>query len=103
MPQWVVIARDGRDAAALERRMKARPAHFERLPGMVDRGELRVGGAMLGDDGGMIGSVALVEFPDRAALDAWLAEEPYMTGDVWRDVEIIPFRTAVPDTMAPRG
>ncbi len=103
MPQWVVIARDGRDAEALERRMTARPAHFARLPGMVDRGELRVGGAMLGDDGGMVGSVALVEFPDRAALDAWLAEEPYMTGGVWRDVEIIPFRIAVPDTMTPRG
>jgi uncharacterized protein YciI len=103
MPQWVVIARDGRDAEALARRMAARPAHFARLPGMMERGELHVGGAMLGDDGGMVGSVAIVEFPDRAALDAWLAEEPYMTGDVWRDVEVIPFRTAVPATMTPRG
>jgi len=103
MPQWVVIARDGRDAEALERRMKARPAHFERLPAMMARGELHAGGAMLGDDGKMCGSVAIVEFPDRAALDAWLAGEPYVTGDVWRDIEIVPFHTAVPEAMRPRG
>jgi hypothetical protein len=103
MPQWVVIARDGRDAEALARRMKVRPAHFDALAGLVARGEMLVGGAMLDDEGGMIGSVAVVEFPDRAALDAWLAEEPYVTGDVWRDIEIIPYRVAVPDTLKPRS
>lgn len=103
MPQWVVIARDGRDAEALARRMKARPAHFEGLKPMLEAGTLRVGGAMLDDGGKMCGSVAMVEFPDRAALDAWLAEEPYVTGDVWRDIEVIPFRIAVPDAMTPRG
>lgn len=103
MPQWVVIARDGRDAEALARRMKARPKHFAALPGMLERGELHVGGAMLDDAGKMCGSVAMLEFPDRAALDAWLAEEPYVTGDVWRDIEIIPFRIAVPETITPRG
>jgi uncharacterized protein YciI len=103
MPQWVVIARDGRDAEALARRMKVRPAHFEGLAGLVERGEMLVGGAMLDDAGGMIGSVAVVEFPDRAALDAWLAVEPYVTGDVWRDIEIIPYRVAVPDALKPRS
>jgi uncharacterized protein YciI len=103
MPQWVVIARDGRDAEALARRMKARPAHFEGLAGLVERGEMLVGGAMLDDEGGMIGSVAVVEFPDRAALDAWLAVEPYVTGDVWRDIEVIPYRVAVPDALKARS
>lgn len=93
--QFLVIARDGADAAALDRRLAARALHFERLPAMLAAGEMLMGGAMLDDDGRMIGSTVLVDFPDRAALDRWLAEEPYVTGDVWRDLEILPFRLAV--------
>ncbi len=93
--QFLVIARDGTDAAALDRRLAARARHFERLPAMLAAGEMLMGGALLDDSGRMIGSTALVDFPDRAALDRWLADEPYMTGDVWRDLEILPFRLAV--------
>jgi uncharacterized protein YciI len=93
--QFLVIARDGTDDAALDRRMAARGLHFERLPAMLAAGEMLMGGALLNDDGRMIGSTALVDFPDRAALDRWLAQEPYVTGDVWRDIEIVPFRLAV--------
>jgi len=93
--QFLVIARDGTDKAALERRLAARGRHFERLPAMLAAGEMLMGGALLDDDGKMIGSTALVDFPDRAALDRWLAEEPYVTGDVWLDIEVVPFRLAV--------
>lgn len=93
--QFLVIARDGTDAGALERRMAARGLHFTRLPAMLEAGEMLMGGAILDDHGKMIGSTALVDFPDRAALDRWLAEEPYVTGDVWRDIEVVPFRLAV--------
>jgi uncharacterized protein YciI len=93
--QFLVIARDGRDAAALDRRLAARTVHFERLPGMIAAGEMLMGGAILDDGARMIGSAALVDFPDRAALDRWLAQEPYVTGDVWRDIEVVPFRLAV--------
>jgi uncharacterized protein YciI len=50
---------------------------------------------MLDDDGAMIGSACIVEFDDRAALDAWLDSDPYVTGDVWRTIEVTPFRRAV--------
>ena len=93
--QFLVIARDGTDPAALDCRMAARGPHFERLPAMLAAGEMLMGGALLDDDGKMIGSTALVDFPDRAALDRWLAVEPYVTGDVWRDIEVVPFRLAV--------
>jgi uncharacterized protein YciI len=42
----------------------------------------------------MVGSSCIVEFPDRAAVDAWLATDPYVTGDVWRKIEVRPFRCA---------
>jgi uncharacterized protein YciI len=37
----------------------------------------------------------LVEFADRADLDAWLDADPYVTKGVWREVEVTPFRSAV--------
>ena len=54
-----------------------------------------MGGAILDDAGGMIGSVLITEFPTRADLDAWLAADPYVTGAVWERLEVKPFRTAV--------
>lgn len=45
--------------------------------------------------GEMIGSMLLVEFPDREGVDAWLAGDPYVTDGVWREIEVFPFRTAV--------
>ena len=40
----------------------------------------------------MTGSVLVLDFPERAELDAWLKIEPYVTGDVWRSIEVRPFR-----------
>ena len=93
--QFVVIAYDGTDAGALDRRLAARPAHLENARRMREEGALLTGGAILDDQGAMIGSVLVVDFPSRTGLDAWLASDPYVTGDVWRKVEARPFRVAV--------
>lgn len=92
--QWVVRACDGEDEGALERRLSARPAHLECARRMKEKGELLAGGAILDDGGRMVGSLLVVEFPSRAELDAWLARDPYVTGDVWRKIEVLPFRSA---------
>ena len=55
---------------------------------------LIVGGAILDDGGRMVGSSCIVEFPDRAAVDAWLATDPYVTENVWQKIEVRPFRCA---------
>jgi uncharacterized protein YciI len=93
--QFVVIAYDGEDSQAPDRRMKARPAHMEGAARMKKDGSMLTGGAMLDDGGGMIGSVMVVDFRSRAELDAWLAADPYVTGDVWRRIEVRAFRVAV--------
>lgn len=95
MPQFLVIAHDGTDAEAPARRQAARAAHLEGVRPMVERGEIVAGGALLDEAGGMAGSAVIVDMPDRAAVDAWLARDPYVTGDVWRKVEVRPFRLAV--------
>jgi uncharacterized protein len=93
--QFLVVAKDGTDDGALERRKQTRPTHLESIQPLVEGGNVLVGGAILNDDGDMIGSMLLVEFADRADLDAWLDADPYVTEDVWREVEVTPFRSAV--------
>lgn len=93
--QFLVVARDGTDEGALERRQRTRPTHLDSIRPLVDAGNVLVGGALLNGSGGMIGSMLLVEFPDREGVDSWLAGDPYVTDGVWRDIEVHPFRTAV--------
>ena len=92
--QWLIIARDGTDAQAQERRMAARPAHLEHAAKLQAAGHLLVGGALIDDDGRMIGSAWVAQFETRAQLDAWLRTDPYVTGNVWQDIRIMPYRVA---------
>ena len=92
--QWLIIARDGTDERALERRMAVRQAHLANAAKLQARGHLLVGGALVNEDGRMIGSACIAQFATRAELDEWLRTDPYVTGDVWRDIQIMPYRVA---------
>ena len=98
MPQFIVIGRDGTDNGALARRMAARDAHLKTCADSVASGTQLIGAAMMDDAGKMNGSVMIMDFPDRAALDRWLADEPYIAGKVWEQVDVIPCK--VPDMFA---
>lgn len=100
--QFLVIARDGDDADAPARRARVRPAHLDFIQPFVDRGQVLIGGAMLDGSGTMIGSTLLTEFDTREALDEWLRSDPYVTEQVWRSIEVHPFRSAV-GTWMPAG
>jgi uncharacterized protein len=103
--QWLIIARDGTDPGAPERRRAARPAHLENAARLQAAGHLLIGGALTDAAGTMIGSAAVAQFATHAELDAWLRNDPYVTGGVWRDIEVIPYRVAphyqVPSCPAP--
>ena len=99
--QFVVTAYDGRDPEALSRRQKARPAHIELAQAMQARGALIAGGAILDDQGSMIGSTLYVDFPSREALDSWLEADPYVTGGVWQDITVLPIRLAIRPDVPP--
>ena len=90
--RFVVHALDFPDAG--DRRLAVREAHLEGVRRMKAAGTFVLGGALLDAAGGMIGSMMLVEFSDRAALDLWLAGEVYATGGVWETVDVRPFREA---------
>jgi hypothetical protein len=90
--QFLVLAYDGIDSDALDRRMAARPAHVALGDKLRDEGKLHFATAILDDSGKMIGSMLVAEFEDRAGLDQWLEVEPYVTGKVWEKIEIRPCR-----------
>jgi uncharacterized protein YciI len=90
--QFLLVAYDGTDPGAMQRRLKVREKHLEKIAGLKKSGEFIFGGAILDDDGKMIGSMIVYDFPDRKSLDLALNEEPYIIGKVWEKIEIKPFR-----------
>ena len=64
---------------------------------------LAAAGPLFADDGTtMIGSLLIADFPDRAALDAWLRDEPFTQQGVYASVSIRPFLNVWPQrTGAP--
>lgn len=48
--------------------------------------------ALLDEEGKMIGSVLVVDFPSKNELDQWLKIEPYIIGNVWQKYEVKPCR-----------
>lgn len=96
--QFIVIGYDGKDSEALQRRMQARDAHLEVCRNSLKAGNQLIGAAMMDEAGTMNGSVMIMDFPSRADLDQWLANEPYITGKVWEKVEVIPCK--VPETFS---
>jgi uncharacterized protein YciI len=92
--QFILIAYDGTDPGAPDRRMSVRQEHLDKIAVLKKSGEFIYGGAILDNNGKMIGSMILYEFPDRATLNHRLKDEPYITRGVWKKIEIQPFRLA---------
>ncbi len=94
MKQYVIIARDGADDQALSRRMEVRPVHLAGAAKLKANNNFLIGGAMLNDAGQMEGSVMIVQFETEEQFNDWYKNEPYITGGVWKTIEVKPFRIA---------
>ncbi|MFD2164304.1 YciI family protein [Paradesertivirga mongoliensis] len=94
MNQYLISALDFTDENALQRRLHARPMHFETVRKLKASGNFIIGGAILNDRKQMIGSSLIVQFETDRQLSAWLAEEPYLLLKVWEKVDIKPFKVA---------
>ena len=88
--QFIIMAYDGNDEKASERRMTHREAHLKTIEKMSDEKKHLYAAAILDDHEKMIGSLLIVDFPSREALDAYLSVEPYVIGKVWETIEIKP-------------
>lgn len=86
MACFIIHGRDGTDAAAPTRRQTAREAHLQHISASLEWVKMAV--ATLDAAGQPNGSLLITEFPDRAALDAWLGQEPYVQEKVWQEVVV---------------
>jgi len=92
--QFIVIAYDGTDEKAPERRLAVREEHLQSVERRFEAGENLYGAAIQDDAGQMIGSMMVVDYPSREELDNWLKVEPYVVGNVWQKIEVQPCRVA---------
>ena len=89
MPQFIVLAYDATDKGAYDRRMRIRSSHVDSINRFRAEGKILIGVALTNEDGKMIGSMVVTNFPSRLEFDDWLAHEPYVMGKVWDNVTIL--------------
>ena len=94
MKQYLIIAYDGIDTDASERRKKIRPFHLAGAKILKEKNQLITGGAILNSDEQMTGSVMIVQFETAEDFQEWYKNEPYIKEGVWQKIEVKPFRVA---------
>jgi uncharacterized protein YciI len=88
---FVVIGKDGPSSEA---RLRHRPAHLDFMA--THQAPVIYAGPLL-ESGRMVGSIFVFDVPDRAALDAHLAADPYFAEAIFETVEFYESRWMVPE------
>jgi uncharacterized protein YciI len=91
MPLFILTCLD--KPGSREVRLAAREAHLAYVRSVEPT--VRLGGPFLDADGGMCGSLLIVEVADLAAAQAFAAADPYGLAGLFERVEIRPFRVTV--------
>lgn len=86
--QFHITAMDGTDKDAPQRRRNAWQAHLDYVTARKAAGDFLLGGSIIGENGMHIGSTLFVDVEDRAALDAWIANDPFTIKNVWQTFDI---------------
>ena len=98
MPLFVLSCTD--NEGTVEKRIATRPAHVARLEQLNDEGRLIVAGALPKDpnnpQAGFYGSTIIVQFESREAVEAWVAEEPFLKEGIYSHIDIKSFNKAFP-------
>ncbi|MBX9633343.1 MAG: YciI family protein [Magnetospirillum sp.] len=82
-------------AGAAEVRAGNRAAHLDYLE--AHKEQIFAAGPLLGDDGAsMVGSLLVLDFPDKAAAEAFAANDPYAKAGLFETVEIRAWRRVFP-------
>ncbi|NNF24176.1 MAG: YciI family protein [Rhodobacteraceae bacterium] len=77
---------------AIETRLKTRADHLA----YIERtGVVSQAGPLLNDAGEMIGSLIVLDVPDREAADAWAAGDPYAKAGLFKSVSILAWKRVV--------
>ena len=77
----------------LELRLSVREQHLAYVREHIAM--VKVAGPILDDAGEMAGSMFVIEAPDKAAVEAFSAADPYRVAGVFERVELHPWRVTV--------
>ena len=78
----------------METRQEVMPAHIEYLS--TEPVKIVMSGPLVADDGEtIVGSLYLFEAEDRAAVDAFQANDPLVQADIWETIEVRAFNKRV--------
>ena len=78
---------------ALETRMSVRADHLAYVREHLSM--VKLAGPLMDDAGEMAGSMFIVEAPDRAAVEAFSAADPYRLANVFKHIELRPWKVSV--------
>ena len=93
---FVITAFDGKDSEAGTRRNNVRERHLEGAKKLIKESKWLYAAAILDDDSNMVGSIVIADYPSKEILlTEWLNNEPYVIGNVWKEIDIKPCK--VPD------
>lgn len=87
---------------SLEKRKASRPAHVARLQALQDAGRLLLAGPFPAVDAndpgaaGFTGSLIVAEFATLGDAQAWADADPYVSGGIYKQVSVHPFRKTFP-------
>ncbi|SFN43926.1 hypothetical protein SAMN04487859_102212 [Roseovarius lutimaris] len=85
-----LIARD--KPGALQTRLDNRDTHIAYLK---STGVVSQAGPLLDDDGGMIGSLVILDVEDMQAARDWAENDPYAKAGLFSGVELIPWKKVI--------
>ncbi len=89
---FIILATDKSNAAQV--RQEARPAHLDYIQKFGK--QIIAGGATLSEDGAvMTGSFLLVDMRDRAAVEEYLRDDPYVKAGLFERVEVRRWRKVI--------
>jgi len=97
---YAIISEDVEDS--LERRLKVRAEHLQRLNELRDAGRVLIAGphpAIDSEDpgpAGFTGSLVVVDFPSLEEAQVWADADPYVAAGVYSKVTIKPFKLVFP-------
>lgn len=97
MPLFAITCTDKPDSVKV--RLANREAHLAFAHQYEDR--ILIGGPLLAADGRTpVGSMLVIDLPDRDAVDAWLAADPYAQAGLFASVDIHRYRMVLPHVAA---
>lgn len=76
-------------------RLDNRAAHLDYLKAHIDR-VVMAGPVQTDDRTGMVGSVLVLDYADRAELDAFLRGDPYAKAGLFERVTVLPYKKVLP-------